>query len=58
MVAPGLALLPTTFPCGRRRPISRCGLYTLSPALEQKRADVASYIEEHDVMVMLYDAQK
>ena len=33
------ALPPTTFPCGRRGPISCRGLFSLSPALAQHRAD-------------------
>ena len=38
-VAPGPALLPTTIPYGRRGPIPRRGLYTLSATQEQERAE-------------------
>ena len=38
-VAPGPALPPTTIPYGRRGPIPRRGLYTLSATQEQERAE-------------------
>ena len=38
-IAPGLALPPMTVPYGWRGPYMRRGLYTLSPALEQNRAE-------------------
>ena len=54
MVAPGLALPPTTLPNNWGGPIPRRGLYTLSPTQEQERADDerAMLIEEHDDMVL------
>ena len=53
MVAPGLALPPTTLSNSRGGPIPRRGLYTLSPTKEQERAETrACYIEEQDIMVL------